>query len=254
MSLAACADLVARADPERMRAIMAAPVAARQVLFPIYAFNVEIARAPWVTQEPMIAEMRLQWWRDMLEEVAGGGPVRRHEVATPLSEILTPDMARVLDAAVVARRWDIARDPFDDAAHLTAYLEATGAGMLRASAILLGAPDDPVLGDFGYAGAAAQWLRAVPELEARGRIPLLDGRPQGIAAFAREALARLRRARAGAGRLPAAARPALLPLWQAGTVLKRAEMQPGRVAAGRLAPGHLSSSLQLAWSAISGRV
>ena len=35
---------------------MAAPVAARRVLFPLYAFNVEVARAPWVTQEAMIAE------------------------------------------------------------------------------------------------------------------------------------------------------------------------------------------------------
>ena len=51
---------------------MAAPVEARRVLFPLYAFNVEVARAPWVTSEPMIGEMRLQWWRDALEEIARG--------------------------------------------------------------------------------------------------------------------------------------------------------------------------------------
>ena len=48
--LTACAELVARADPSRFRATMAAPVAARRVLFPIYAFNTEVARAPWVTR------------------------------------------------------------------------------------------------------------------------------------------------------------------------------------------------------------
>ena len=68
--LIACADIVRRADPARFQAAMAAPVAARSVLFPIYAFNVEVARAPWVTSEPMIAEMRLQWWVDALEEIA----------------------------------------------------------------------------------------------------------------------------------------------------------------------------------------
>ena len=57
--LMACAELVQRADPDRFMAAMAAPVAARRVLFPLYALNVEIARAPWVTQEAMIAEMRL---------------------------------------------------------------------------------------------------------------------------------------------------------------------------------------------------
>ena len=60
MSLQACAELVERGDPDRFLATMAAPVALRATLFPLYAFNVEIARAPWVTQEPMIAEMRLQ--------------------------------------------------------------------------------------------------------------------------------------------------------------------------------------------------
>ena len=72
MSLQACADLVQRGDPDRFAAAMAAPVAARKVLFPLYAFNLEVARAPWVTEEPMIAEMRLQWWRDALGEIGGG--------------------------------------------------------------------------------------------------------------------------------------------------------------------------------------
>ena len=76
--LTACAALVEKADPDRFRAAMAAPVAARAVLFPLYALNVEVTRAPWVTQEPMLAEMRLQWWRDALQEIADGGPVRRH--------------------------------------------------------------------------------------------------------------------------------------------------------------------------------
>ena len=63
MTLEACAALVERADPVRFRSVMASPPTARSVLFPIYAFNVEVARAPWVTEEPMIAEMRLQFWR-----------------------------------------------------------------------------------------------------------------------------------------------------------------------------------------------
>ncbi|MBT7342217.1 MAG: phytoene synthase, partial [Rhodobacteraceae bacterium] len=69
MSLQACANLVARADPERFAAAMAAPFAARAVLLPIYAASIEVARAPWLTQEPMIAEMRLHWWRDVFEEI-----------------------------------------------------------------------------------------------------------------------------------------------------------------------------------------
>ena len=57
MSLQACANLVARADPERFSAVMAAPLGARAVLLPIYAAAAEVARAPWITKEPIIAEM-----------------------------------------------------------------------------------------------------------------------------------------------------------------------------------------------------
>ncbi|MBT6544979.1 MAG: squalene/phytoene synthase family protein, partial [Rhodobacteraceae bacterium] len=68
--LNACAALVERGDPARFLAVMAAPVQAREVLFVLFAFNLEVARAPWVTQQPMIAEMRLQWWCDALDEIA----------------------------------------------------------------------------------------------------------------------------------------------------------------------------------------
>ena len=79
MSLQACAEIVKRGDPDRFLAAMAAPPDARRILFPLYAFNVEVARAPWVTAEPMIAEMRLQWWRDSVEGIYAGEP-RRHAV------------------------------------------------------------------------------------------------------------------------------------------------------------------------------
>ena len=46
----ACAQIVEKGDPARFRTVMAAPVEARLKLFPLYAFNVEVARAPYVTQ------------------------------------------------------------------------------------------------------------------------------------------------------------------------------------------------------------
>ncbi|MCA3454148.1 MAG: squalene/phytoene synthase family protein, partial [Rhodobacter sp.] len=98
MTVAACAALVQRGDPDRFMAVMAAPVAARAPLLVLYAFNLEVARAPWVTQEAMIAEMRLQWWRDTVAAMAGPGPVRAHEVATPLAEVVR---ARRLPLAVI---------------------------------------------------------------------------------------------------------------------------------------------------------
>ncbi|NJM84676.1 MAG: squalene/phytoene synthase family protein, partial [Tabrizicola sp.] len=127
MSIDACAALVSRGDPARFQAVMAAPVSARARLLPLYAFNLEVARAPWVTEEPMIAEMRLQWWRDVVAAAASGA-ARAHEVAGPLHEVIRTCglPLPVMDRLIEARRWDIYREAFTDKAAFTAYIEATG--------------------------------------------------------------------------------------------------------------------------------
>ncbi|WP_180887095.1 squalene/phytoene synthase family protein [Ruegeria sp. THAF57] len=249
----ACAALVHRADPDRFMAAMAAPVTARAVLFPIYALNVEVARAPWVTQEPMIAEMRLQWWRDALQEIAEGQAVRRHDVVTPLSRILSPHLAAQLDEYVAVRRWDIYRDPFEDHAHFESYFNHSAGTLMVASAQALGEADEQVLRNFGYAVGVANWLRAIPELEARGRVPLLDGTPDGVQQLAKSALERLHAARAQRSAVSNEARPALYAGWQADWVLRQAMAQPDLVAAGALAQGEIRRRLSLMWNVARGR-
>ncbi|MGC9420111.1 MAG: squalene/phytoene synthase family protein [Rhodovulum sp.] len=235
MSLEACAEIVRRGDPDRFLAAMAAPVTARVRLMPLYAFNVEVARAPWLTEEPMIAEMRLQWWRDVLEEIAAGASVRRHEVATPLAAVLGSADARLLDGLVAARRWDAYREPFVDPAALEAHIAATFGTLMWVSANVLGAVQgECALRDLGFAQGVAAWLVAVPELEARGRVPLVDGRPAAVSAFARRGLDHLRRAGAMAERIPFEAWPAARAAWQTGTLLRKAAADPRRVAEGRL--------------------
>ena len=83
-----CASLLQKSDPQRFRSIMAAPEKLRPYYFVIFAFNVEISRAPYLTKEPMIAEIRLQWWLDALDEIIGEKAVRKHFVATPLSKYI----------------------------------------------------------------------------------------------------------------------------------------------------------------------
>ncbi|MDT8328036.1 MAG: squalene/phytoene synthase family protein [Roseovarius sp.] len=245
--------MLRRGDPDRFLAAMAAPVAARQVLLPLYAFNLEVARAPWVTQEPMIAEMRLQWWRDALGEIREGGTVRRHEVVTPLAEVLDAAGAARLEALIEARRWDIYREPFADAAAFERYINDTSGGLLAVAARALGAADEGVLADAGYALGLANWLRAIPALEAAGRIPLVDGRPEALRALASDGLARLNRARRGRRKVSRAARPAMLALWQAGSVLQRAARDPKAVAEGRLDIAPAQSRLTLMMRAATGR-
>ena len=234
-------------------AAMVAPVAARAILFPLYALNVEVARAPWVTQEPMIAEMRLQWWRDALQEISEGSVVRRHEVVTPLSRVLSPHLAAQMDEYVAVRRWDIYRDSFEDETHFDAYINHSAGTLMVVSAQAMGAAEDDVLRDFGYAMGVANWFRAVPYLEARGRIPLLDGTQDGVRALAQKGLEHLKRARSARSGVSVQARSALYAGWQTEQVLRKAFDQPEQVAAGALGPGEIRRRFSLIRTAATGR-
>lgn len=256
MTLAACAALVERGDPDRFAACMAAPPAARACLWPLYALNVEIARAAWASREPLIAEMRLQWWRDAVADL-GRGVVRAHEVMTPVAQLVR-DAALpldVLERMIDARRWDISRAPFPDRAAFDAYLENTGAGLMWLASRALGAPDaaEAMARDAGWATALAGYLRAVPELVARGRVPLMDGRAQAVADLAREGLQRIKRARTVRPALGRAAAPALLAGWQTAGLLRLAMAEPQRVAEGRLQLSEFGRRGGLLWVAVTGR-
>lgn len=247
MTFEACAALVERGDPDRFLVAMSAPVAARAKLFPFYAFNLEAARAPWLTEEPMIAEMRLQWWRDVVEELAAGKPAKAHEVVGPLAGVMQADDAPAMDALIAARRWDIYKDAFEDAAHFQAYLEDTSGGLMWLTAKALGAANEQGCRDVGYAAGMAAWFQAVPELEARGRIPLVDGRPEAVQALAQSALDRFVRFKAGP------ATPALRAAWLAEPILRQAVADPRRVADGTLGVSEFQRRASLIWKTTLGR-
>lgn len=252
MSLDACARLVEKGDPDRFLAVMAAPPAARARLLPLYAFNLEVARAPWVTDQPMIAEMRLQFWRDALAE----DRPRAHEVAGPLWQVVRDSGLDIndLDRLVAARVWDAYREPHDDEAALDAYLQDTAGGLMWTAGRLLGAPPAAEAGlrALGYASGLANYLRAVPVLEQKGRIPLVDGRPEAVTALAERGLASLAAARA-ARRLFGPGAPAALAAWMAGPLLHQAARDPQRVAEGTLQLSEFTRRGRLLWMAATGR-
>ncbi|ABD54879.1 squalene/phytoene synthase family protein [Jannaschia sp. CCS1] len=248
MSIQACADLVARGDPRRFRAAMAAPLAAREVLLPLYAFNIEVSRAPWVTEEPMIAEMRLQWWRDALEEIAEGR-ARRHEVVDALG-FLDAEGVEALDQLIAARRWDVYKDAFEDEAAFAQYIQRTSGHLIDAGIRALGGTPTAATDALGTAAGLARYLVAVPALEARGRVPLLDGRAAALSSLAQGAL------RAWPKRVDVVmpARAALFEVAGAKAILKRVVADPGAVAEGRLDVPQGRETLSLMAASFLGRI
>ena len=83
--LSYCARHVRAQDRDRYLTALFAPGERREDLFALYAFNLEVAKTAEVVSETMIGRVRLQWWRDCLEETYAGRP-RHHAVAGPLAK------------------------------------------------------------------------------------------------------------------------------------------------------------------------
>lgn len=255
MSLAHCRALVEAGDPDRALVTAGAPEAAQAKLWPLWAFNLEVARAPWASAVPLVAEMRVQFWADAVDRLAEGRVPVGHPVLAPLAEAVTGGPVAPLAALVAARRRDVWREAFADAGTLGEYLDATAGGLMWQAARMLGAPQmaEPVVRDLGWGAGLAAWLRAAPNLRARGYPPFPEDSPDAIAALARAGLARIARARAARAAVPAVAFPALATGWQAAAILRLAAGDPRRVAQGRLQQSEFARRGGLAWAALSGR-
>lgn len=252
-----CATIVEARDPDRFAATMTAAPAQRALLWPLYAFNLEVAQAAWASAEPMVAQMRLQWWRDGLAEVEAGGLVRGHEVLTPLAEVIRDRHLPVglFDEMVVARHWDLGREGFGGTAEFDRHLQATAGNLMWLAALALGAgPEaEPVVRHHAICSGLANWLMAVPVLVARGRAPLISGSDAAVAELARQGLAALARARASRHLVARHAAPALLAGWQAGALLQQVLVEPGRVAAGSIGQSEFARRGGLLWRGMTGR-
>lgn len=226
------ADLIRRSDYDRYLSALFAPAGPRAHLFALYAFNFEIAKTAETVSQGPLGLIRLQWWREAIDELYSGN-VRQHEVLLALARAVSAyDLPRALfDAMIDAREADLEETPFATLEDLEAYADATSGHVMRLSARILGAGDklDAVARDAGIAYALTGLLRALPYRAARRNLPLpLDallaegmshedvfagevGSKLGpiIGPIAERASAHLQAARVA--RIPRAALPAFLP-------------------------------------------
>jgi phytoene synthase len=98
---------VRRHDPDRWLASrFIHDVQARADVIVLYAFDHELTKAAQVS-EPMLAEIRLTWWSEALDEIFEGRPVRHHPVALALADVITRrKLPRELLDAMIEPRFD----------------------------------------------------------------------------------------------------------------------------------------------------
>jgi len=140
-------------DPDRYRSALFADKVSREKLLTLYAFHAELAKIPELVSEPMLGEIRYQWWRDCVEEIYTGAAVRKHEVATPLAEVLmASEMPRFwVDRLIDGRARDLDSQPFGDIDAARLYcLQTSGVLMQMAVHVL----DNQAAEGIAHAGEA----------------------------------------------------------------------------------------------------
>jgi phytoene synthase len=163
-----CRALVAQSAQERAWASLYAPAQKRGALHALYAFDHEISRIGGAVREPMAGEIRLQWWREVLEGKRGE-EAAAHPVAAALLKAVADHSLPVspLLAAVDAHAADLYQEPLAD---FDEYGQATKGGIITLAARILGATGEPVEHIARHAGLAALAAQTARETEARAHL------------------------------------------------------------------------------------
>jgi 15-cis-phytoene synthase len=182
----------ARVMPDHTLATSFMAPEARARVIALILFAHELSRARAVVSEAGLAAIRLQWWRDVIDQIYTGQVVRAQPTAIALkSAIDEAKLPRALfDAMVDGYEAELIDAPFASWEDLDAYLDATAGNLIRLSLLASGltALSTSASQLARYAGIAwglASLLRATPAWFARRRLWLPQ---QECADLAREAL------------------------------------------------------------------
>ena len=113
------AELVRSTDRDRFIATLFAPVQRRAGLHALYAFSLEVARVRDLAREAMPGEIRLQWWREVLQRQREGEASASPTAVAFLSTIEAYRLpVNVLLTLIEARRFDLYNEPMVTIAQL----------------------------------------------------------------------------------------------------------------------------------------
>ena len=180
-----CAALVHEADRERYLATLFAPADRRGALFSLYAFDIEISRIRDLAREPMPGEIRLQWWREVLEGERAGEAAANPVAASLLATLAQHRLAvPKLIGLVEAQRFDIYDEPMPTLVALQSYASNTAGAIFDCAARILGQASEENAIEAGQCAnnckchrLAAASRRASADFFASGHAPAIRLRP-----------------------------------------------------------------------------
>ncbi len=165
-------------DYDRYLSALFAPSDVRDDVIALYAANAALERIGRSVTEPMLGEIRLQWWRDALREAQDskvtGDPVADAFVQTVRQRRLDP--SRVSDM-IDARTFDIGGEAMPDMRALRTYLGKTDGAVFHLASQVVGGASAAVAGLADQSGLAYGIVRMMWRLPA-DRAHAIDLVPQ----------------------------------------------------------------------------
>jgi phytoene synthase len=162
-----CDALLQREDKDRWLACLFLPAAMRVHVHAIYAFSLEIARVRLLISEPILGEIRFQWWREILVGEREGEAAANPVAAALLDTLVRCELPRApLLALIDARLFDLYSEPMPSLDMLEAYAKATVGQLFQLAAAILsqsaGSELSEAAAHAGIAYATTGLLRALP--------------------------------------------------------------------------------------------
>ena len=159
-----CLDVLKSGAPDYYLADLLLPDGGREAIVALHAFHVEITNITLAFGEPMAAQIRLQWWSEV---VAGerAGESAGHPVARALLETIEEHRLPIagFEAKLAAHIFDLYQDPIGTRNDFEAYCGETRSCMFQWAALILGAKADRALADASGHGGVATGLVNVLE-------------------------------------------------------------------------------------------
>ncbi len=159
-----CLNMVRDHDRARYLTTLYAPAAARQDLWALHAFNIELSRIGDIVSEPMIGEIRLAWWRETIDALYSG-TVRKHPVVEAMGRLPARVPKSLLDQMIDARTRDVYHNQPETMGDLLEYAHNTGGAQQKATAHILTNPSEKSIHEsqnLGAAWALVSLIRAIP--------------------------------------------------------------------------------------------
>lgn len=153
---AACLTTLRSTDFDRYLACLLVPEEKRGPLAALYAFSAELARVRDLIREPLPGEVRLQYWRDLVEGQPHGDVQANPLAAGIVHAIVDHALPRAALAAMTeARIFDLYDDPMPDRASFEGYAGETSSTLLQLGTLILDPANAPAAAAAaGHAGIA----------------------------------------------------------------------------------------------------